>query len=195
MADGTYYVNSTNRVLDPENGGSGPMLSHALESTRAYQWEVEIETNVGGSDDVLTLACKQITQAGFESENIVVDRVNDKFHYPGKVTPEAVTFTFDNLNKSDYDLAERLYAWMSTTYDSVNGVFTPAIIDGTGTFKSKINIYYLDNHMQPQKWVQLFGAYPKSWKLAEFNYATNEFHTIEVQVMYDFIVQYPTLSS
>ena len=193
MADGRYYVNETNRVLDPENGGGGPMLSHALESTRAYQWEVEIETGVGGNDDTLTLACKQITQAGMTSEDIVADRVNDKFFYPGKVTPEEVTFTFDNLSKSDYDLAERLYAWMTTTYDAVHGVFTPSIVNGQGTFKNKINIYFLDNRMQPKKWAQLFGAYPKSGKMAEFNYATNEFHTIEVVVKYDFIVQYPTI--
>jgi hypothetical protein len=191
MADGKYYVDNTNRVLDDST--DGPKLSHALESQRAYQWEVEIDTKVGGDDDVLTLACKQITAAGMNSEDIIVDRVNDKFHYPGKVTPEDVTFTFDNLSLTDYDLAERLYAWMSTTYDPIHGTFTPGIVNGAGQFKSKIRIFYLDNHMQPRKHASLFGAYPKSWKLSEFNYATNEFHTIEVVVKYDFIVQYPTL--
>ena len=193
MADGEYYANETNRVLD--DATDGPKLSHHLESQRAYQWEVEIATGVGsGDDEVLTLACKQITAAGMTSEDIIVDRVNDKFHYPGKVSPEDVTFTFDNLALKEYDLAERLYAWMSTTYDSIHGTFTPSIVDGAGTFKTKIKIYSLDNHMQPTKHASLFGAYPKSWKLAEFNYATNEFHTIEVVVKYDFIVQYPTLS-
>ena len=186
----SYYATQTNRPL---NLDELPLLSEGLESYRAYQWEVEIKMPPGleGIDDtVLTLAAKQVTQIGFTSEDIVADRVNDKFFYPGKVTPEEVTITFDNLVRGQ--LAESLFNWMSTCYDPINGVFTPNFVQGdpTGGFKTHVKIYQLDNTMSPIKMVYLYGAYPKSWKLAEFNYATNEFHTIELTLRFDFAVQY-----
>ena len=185
-----YYATQTNRTL---NIGEMPLLSEGLESYRAYQWEVEITMPpglTGVEDTTLTLAAKQVTQIGFTSEDIVADRVNDKFYYPGKVTPEEVTITFDNLVRGQ--LAENLYKWMSTAYDQVDGVFTPQFVQGdtTGGFKTAVKIYQLANTMSPVKMVYLYGAYPKSWKLAEFNYATNEFHTIEMTLRYDFAVQY-----
>ena len=186
MAHG-YYATQTNRTL---SDGSLPTLSHTLESFRAFQWEIEITLPAGvGEAETLTLAAKTVSQIAFTSEDIVVDRANDKFFYPGKVTPEEVTITFDNLVKGS--LAEMLYDWMSNTYDPINGVFTPKFMSGNGPgFKSHIHIYQLDNAMIPVKHVNLYGAYPKAWKLAEFNYSTNEFHSIEVIVRYDFAVQY-----
>ena len=82
---------------------------------------------------------------------------------------------------------------MSNTYDSVHGVFTPRMISGVGNFKSSIRIYQLNNLMFPVKHIHLYGAYAKAWKLAEFNYATNEFHSVEVEVRFDFAVQYSGL--
>ena len=185
-----YYATNTKRTLTAENL---PALSHDLESFRAFQWEVEISLPDGlGDSDVLTLAAKQVSQIAFTSEDIVVERVNDKFFYPGKVTPEEVTITFDSLVKGQ--IAEKLYDWMSNTYDAVHGVFTPQFMSGVGGFKSHISIYQLDNAMFPVKHVHLYGAYPKSWKLAEFNYSTNEFHSIEVSIRYDFAVQYAGLN-
>ena len=92
-----YYATQTNRTL---NNGELPTLSHSLESFRAFQWEVEIILPAGmDGEDVLTLAAKTVSQIAFTSEDIVVDRANDKFYYPGKVSPEEVTITFDNLVK------------------------------------------------------------------------------------------------
>ena len=181
-----YYATQTQRTL---NFGELPSLSHNLESYRAYQWKVEIALPTGGEgEEILTLAAKQVSQIAFTSEDIVADRVNDKFYYPGKVAPEELTITFDNLVKGD--VAQKLFDWMSNTYDPIQGVFTPNFIQGNGGFKTNIKIFYLDNTMFPVKHVYLYGAYPKAWKLAEFNYTTNEFHTIEVAVRYDFAVQY-----
>tara|TARA_R110000765_G_scaffold417576_1_gene520224 strand:- start:40 stop:633 length:594 start_codon:yes stop_codon:yes gene_type:complete len=188
-----YYATQTNRTLNQEDT---PMLSHGLESYRAYQWEVEIVLPKGINDEEkLTLAAKQVSQIGFASEDIVSDRVNDKYFYPGKVTPDSVTITFDNIVKGE--MAEKLFSWMSNTYDPITGSFTPQFIRGTastntgaGGFKNHIMLYQLDNTMFPVKHVHLYGAYPKSWRLAEFNYTTNEFHTIEVEIRYDFAVQY-----
>jgi hypothetical protein len=184
-----YYATQTNRTL---NTGELPTLSHSLESFRAYQWEVEINLPAGmDGGETLTLAAKQVSQIAFTSEDIVVDRANDKYFYPGKVTPEEITITFDNLVTGA--TAEKLFDWMSNTYDPVHGVFTPQFMSGQGGFKSHIQIYQLDNAMFPVKHVNLYGAYPKAWKLAEFNYGTNEFHSIEVIVRYDFAVQYAGL--
>ena len=185
MAHG-YYATNTQRDLQTN---STPKLSHSLESYRAYQWEVEIVLPTGqGEEEILTLAAKQISQIGFTSEDIVADRVNDKFFYPGKVTPESVTITFDNLVKGS--VASKLFDWMSNTYDPITGSFTPQFTQGATGFKNHIRIYQLDSEMFPIKHVHLYGAYPKAWKLAEFNYSTNEFHTIEVEIRYDFAVQY-----
>ncbi len=182
-----YYATQTNRPI--LKSGDLPNLSHDLESYRAYQWEVDIVLPEGMSNgEVLTLAAKQVTQIGFTSEDIVADRVNDKFYYPGKVAPEEVTITFDNVIKGQ--AAEKLFSWMATVYDPATGAFTPQFIQGEGSFKTDIRIYQLDNTMSAVKHINLYGAYPKAWKLAEFNYATNEFHTIEVTLRYDFVIQH-----
>ena len=186
-----YYATQTNRVL---NNGELPFLSHDLESYRAFQWEVEIILPAGmDGDEMLTLAAKSVSQVAFTSEDIIVERANDKYYYPGKVTPEEITITFDNLVKGG--VAEKLYDWMSNTYDPIHGVFTPQFMSGQGGFKSHIRIFQLDNAMFPVKHINLYGAYPKAWKLAEFNYGTNEFHSIEVIVRYDFAVQYAGLDT
>ena len=59
---------------------------------------------------------------------------------------------------------------------------------GRGTFKAnKITILQLSNTMDPHAAIECYGVWVKSWKTAEFNYATNEFHTIEVEFRYDFM--------
>jgi hypothetical protein len=141
--------------------------------------------------ETLTLAAKQVTQIGFASEDIVADRVNDKYFYPGKVTPEEVTITFDSLVEGQ--VAEKLFDWMSSVYDPRSGSFTPGFVQGEAGFKTDVLIYQLDAEMSPVKHIRLYGAYPRSWKTAEFNYATNEFHTIEVVLRFDFAVQYSGL--
>ena len=182
-----YYATQTQRTL---NTPELPLLSHDLESYRTYQWEVEIDMPEGQQtgSETLTLAAKQVSQITWASDDIVVDRVNDKFYYPGKVAPEDCTITFDNLVKGQ--TAERLFNWISNTYDPITGTFTPQFNQGIGTFKSHIRLYQLDNRMIPVKQLHLYGAYPKSWRLAEFNYGTNDFHTIEIVVRFDFAVQY-----
>ena len=59
---------------------------------------------------------------------------------------------------------------------------------GGGSFKAnKMTILQLANNMNPHAAVECYGVWVKSWKTAEFNYATNEFHTIEVEFRYDFM--------
>ena len=211
MADGKYYVdNAVNLLADT------PRLSHALESFRAYSWEIQIPQFAGilsqvpglENNDRLTLACKKITQPGFTVEDIEVHRVNEKFYYPGKPTPDNITVTFDNLIKGD--VADALFAWMRSVYDPVYGIHYAGLGNGTSDvnqspeglagmtqapiFKRTVTIWQLDAHRNPVTHVNLYGCYPKGWKLGEFNYETNDFHTIEMDLRYDFAVQFTETS-
>ena len=211
MADGKYYVdNAVNLLADT------PRLSHALESFRAYSWEIQIPQFAGvlsqvpglENNDRLTLACKKITQPGFTVEDIEVHRVNEKFYYPGKPTPDNITVTFDNLIKGD--VADALFAWMRSVYDPVYGIHYAGLGNGTTDvnqspeglagmtqapiFKRTVTIWQLDAHRNPVTHVNLYGCYPKGWKLGEFNYETNDFHTIEMDLRYDFAVQFTETS-
>jgi len=211
MADGKYYVERAAELI-----ADSPRLSHALESFRAYAWEIHIPrfagalSNVPGMNDQsrLTLAAKQVTQPGFTVEDIEVHRVNEKFYYPGKPTPDEITVTFDNLIKGD--VADALFAWMRSVYDPVYGIHYGGLGNGTSDvnpspeglagiteapiFKRTVTIWQLDPHRNPVTHVNLYGCYPKGWKLGEFNYSTNDFHTIEMTLRYDFAVQFTETS-
>jgi hypothetical protein len=152
----------------------------------------EVVQGANGQSKDLTLAAKQVSQAGFTTEDIEVNRVNDKVFYPGKASPEELTVTFDNLYQPK--VANMLWSWFSTIYDPTNGKFltqtpsnAPAKFDSTGWKAQRATIVSLDPHGQPLMETRLFGVYPKSWKTAEFNYSTNEFHTIEMVFRYDFM--------
>ena len=154
------------------------------------------------------MACKKITQPGFTVEDIEVHRVNEKFYYPGKPTPDNITVTFDNLIKGD--VADALFAWMRSVYDPVYGIHYAGLGNGTSDvnqspeglagmtqapiFKRTVTIWQLDAHRNPVTHVNLYGCYPKGWKLGEFNYETNDFHTIEMDLRYDFAVQFTETS-
>jgi hypothetical protein len=59
------------------------------------------------------------------------------------------------------------------------------------TFKAdKVEIVQLDNTMTPHATVDLYGVWPTKWSAAEFNYSTNDFHSIDVTFKYDFLQQY-----
>mgnify|MGYP006407438035 CR=1 FL=1 len=165
-----------------------PAVSTDLDSVRAYQFEVQFQGVPGNKPDDLTIAAKQVSQVGMSVEDIVIDRVNDKIYYPGKATPEEITVTFDNLLLKNSTNA--LWEWFKETYDPMTGEMTKAVSPaaGGGTHKAtKMTILQLQNRMEPHAAVECYGVWVKAWKTAEFNYSTNEFHTIEVVFRYDFM--------
>jgi hypothetical protein len=172
-----------------------PTISTDLDSVRTYQFEIHF---FGLPDELqlqqteLTLAAKQVSPVGFSVEDIEVHRVNDKVFYPGKPTPEELTVTFDNLYLKES--ATTMWKWFKATYDPLTGEITKNSAPGGSankTFKAhKVEIIQLDNTLEPHSAVGLYGVYPKSWKASEFNYSTNEFHTIEVTFRYDFLNQF-----
>jgi len=183
-------------------GTGGHTMSHELESYRQYSWQIEIPKFAGvlgqafDGQERLTLAAKSVSQIGFTVDDVEVHRVNEKFYYPGKPTPDEVTVVFDDFIKGD--IAEELFAWMRTVYDPVYGVHYAGIgsDDVTGklfnapNFKRPVTIWQLDQHRNPKNHIILYGCYPKGWKLGEFDYSNGDFHTIEMTLRYDFAVQY-----
>lgn len=183
----SYYATATNRELEH---GKMPDLSHNLEAIRAFQWELVFNcpTGEGPLPNGLTLAAKQVSEIGHAGERIVAERANDKFFYPGKVSPDELTVVFDNLVLGD--TATTLYEWFSkSNYNPRTGVFTENFKEGKGSFKVNCQLFQLSNEMKPLRHIHLYGVFPTSWKASEFNTGTNEFHTLTVTFSYDFAVQ------
>ena len=192
MAKSPFYVSEDNK----RNFGSGnlPVISMGLDSVRAYQFEIffklpPFNPALGSEVDTkLTLAAKQVSQIGMTVEDIEVHRVNDKVFYPGKASPEELTVTFDNFYQENGRVAEVLWQWFSWIYDPTSGKLTEKSTGAESNWKSQsFTIVHLDAQGQPATETRIYGVYPKSWKTAEFNYATNEFHTIEMVFRYDFM--------
>ena len=193
------YFGDLPRAIDIAGGTGGAELFQRYDSFRAYSWLIRIpgvggtigsilnKFGIGEAENVLTLAAKQVGQIGFSVEDIMVDRVNDKYYYPGRPSFEETTVTFDNLLKGD--AATGLFNWMRSTYDPITGTHSggpAAQIAGTG-FKRNVDIVLLDHARNPAFVARLYGCYPKNWRLAEFNYSANEFHSLEVTLRYDIV--------
>lgn len=170
-----------------------PRVSTTLDSVRAYQFEAQffgLPSELIGQQTDLTLAAKQVSPIGFTTDDIVVHRLNDQVFYPGKPSPEELTITFDNLYLRE--TAQTLWRWFKgVTYDPITGDMTPIAAPGGSGNKSfkanKLRVIQLDNTRTPHAAIELYGVYPKSYRLSEHNYSTNEFHTIEVVFRYDFM--------
>lgn len=188
----SYYKTKYGRDFTPGQGL--PTVSTDLDSVRAYQFEAHffgLPQDITNVPD-LTLAAKKVGGLEMRNEAIVVDRVNDKLHYPGKTTPGELTIDFDNLYLRE--TASDLYRFFRHTYDPLTGEMTKSSKPGGGagnTFKAdKLEIVQLDNTLTPHSTIELYGVYPTSWQAAEFNYATNDFHMLTVNFKYDFMNVY-----
>jgi len=188
----SYYKSKYDRNFTPGQGL--PTISTDLDSVRAYQFEIHfagLPADVTNQSD-LTLAAKKITGIEMASEPITVDRVNDKMYYPGKVTPGDLVVTFDNLYLRE--AASDLWRYFKATYDPITGEMTKNAQPGGSaglSFKAdKVEIVMLDNTMTPHSTIELFGVWPSKWAAAEFNYPTNDFHTLDVTFKYDFMNAY-----
>jgi hypothetical protein len=187
----SYYKTQYGRTFTP--GKSLPLISTELDSVRAYQFEIHfynLPEGVTRTRD-LTLAAKKVSGLEMKNEPIVVDRVNDKVYYPGKTTPGELLVDFDNLYLRE--TASDLWRYFSNTYDPITGEMTRAARPGSSspTFKAdKVEIVMLNNTMAPHSVIELYGVYPTSWSAAEFNYSTQQFHTLSIAFRYDFMNVY-----
>ncbi len=170
-----------------------PNISTDLDSVRAYQWEVNFffdkqgagdGATLNGSQKPLTLAAKQVNGIGMTVEDIEVNRVNDKVYYPGRASMEEAVVTFDNLSRTKVDRV--LYELFGKTYDPRDGQMGDI---GRGTAsKGKIELVQLQPNGEPRNVIVLMGAYPKALTHGEYNYSTNEFHTLEMTFRYDYFI-------
>ncbi len=172
------YQRNTNK------DGQLPLVSNLVDSTRAYEWEVKISIPGVDGDTNFILGAKRVAGGGMASEKIQVDRVNDKVFYPGKVTPDELTITFDNLR--DGNLLSKLYELFQKVYDPTTGCFYS---DGDVVPKGYIKVYQLDNCRSPISASTYIGTFIRTWNPMDWDYSRNEFHEIECVFSYDFIVQ------
>lgn len=188
----SYYKIKYGRNFTPGQGL--PVVSTDLDSVRTYQFEVRF---LGLPEDVtnqqdLTLAAKKVTGLEMGVEDIVVSRVNDRLHYPGKPSPGELVVTFDNLYLRQ--TASDLWKYFKKIYDPITGEMTRFSTPGgdpVSTFKvPKMEIVMLDNTSRPHSTIEVYGVYPRKWAAAEFNYETNSFHTLDVNFRYDFLDMY-----
>jgi len=166
-----------------------PTISTDLDAVRSYQWEFGLFIPAGfpgNSSDTaraITLGAKQISGFGFEYEDIEVNRMNDKVYYPGKISQQELTVTFDNL--LNFKEGRLLLDYVGTVYSQRTGKsFTP------DSYKTKARIREFNGAGEIVSVIDLIGAYPKSYTRGEKNYSTSEFDTIEVKFRYDFIEVY-----
>ena len=188
----SYYKNKYGRNFTPGQGL--PTVSTDLDSVRAYQFEIHffgLPEDITNSTD-LTLASKKVGGLEMKNETIVIDRVNDKLHYPGKTTPGELSVDFDNLYLRE--TASDLYRYFRHTYDPITGEMTKSAQPGGSagtTFKAdKVEVVMLDNTLTPHSVIELYGVYPTSWSASEFNYSTSQFHQLTVVFKYDFMNVY-----
>ena len=199
MPDKPYYIDSS---LDRKGlPDTLPDISQGLNSVRTYSFEVNFTLPPGisefttgndvgpGGDNYLTLAAKQVSNIAITTEPIEVHRVNDRVFYPGKPSQEEITITFDNLYQKK--VSNTLWNWWKTIYNPMTGELIPESFSRTGSsrgFKAKqMKVYHLDPKGSPLYSTTLFGVYPTSFRTAEFNYSTNDFHTIEMSFRWDFM--------
>ncbi len=195
MAEESYFIDTIQREIEGD-GNTTPLISTELDSVRAYQWELTFRNllvnDTGGPlQQPLTLGAKQVNGVGFSVEDIEVNRVNDKVYYPGRPSMDELVVTFDSLQKAKLD--KRLYEVMAMSYDPRTGkVNTIAGVD-LNTYQTKFEIggMQLEGNGTPRNMIRLFGCYPKKITHGEYNYSTNEFHTIEMTFRYDnFVTTY-----
>ena len=183
-----YYADTLTRDITSETETGAPTISNKLDSIRAYQWEITFTHAMdtqGTQAQPLTLAAKQVNGLGMSVEDIEVNRVNDKVYYPGKPSVDDLVITFDNIR--DERISEVLYDFFGQTYDPMTGQFGDFANPIT---KMPIHLTQLGPDMQPVNSLTAIGAYPKKYTVAEYNYSTNDFHTIEVTFRYDFLKHY-----
>jgi len=171
-------------------GAKLPQISSDLETIRTYQFEVNFQGFPGMTENQnrpgdVTVAAKQVGQITYGVDSIALDRLNDKVHYPGKVTYEPVEITFDNLLLKNS--TEALWECFKEVYSPVTGKAGFRGGNGTKYKGEKMTIVEMNGDNVPVAGVELFGVYPEKVAFSEKNYSTNEFSTVTVTFRFDFM--------
>jgi len=167
-----------------------PVISQDLDSVRTYQWEFQIDLPylIGAQEPQqrITLAAKVVAGVGYNFADIEVHRMNDKVFYPGKISQDELTVTFDNLLK--HNMGVLFYNYLSSVYDMRTGFYSRGFQnDSVGSYKTSARIIEFDGAGNIKTVYDFKGLYPKSFSKAEKNYSTSEFDTMEVKFRWDFM--------
>jgi hypothetical protein len=191
MTDTSIYQTGLSRsnVGNPDLGQL-PVISTDLDAVRSYQWEIKFDIatmkknnpNFPFHEQSMVLAAKTVTGLSYSFADIEVHRMNDKVFYPGKISQEEVTVTFDNL--LDNRPGIQFYEYLSTIFDMRTGFYSTG---AGGTYKGSMSIMEFDGAGRIKNVIDLKGVYPKSFSKGEKNYSTSEFDTFEVKFRYDFM--------
>lgn len=171
-----------------------PVISQDLDSVRTYQWEFQLDLPVGfaaaavisgvNTQQRITLAAKVVAGVGYNFADIEVHRMNDKVFYPGKLSQDELTVTFDNILKQS--MGKVFFEYLSSVYDMRTGFYN--IDEGSvGSYKTSARIIEFDGGGNIKTVYDFKGLYPKSFSKAEKNYSTSEFDTMEVKFRWDFM--------
>ena len=176
--------------LNRTPGARLPEISTDLETIRTYQFEVNFQGFPGITDNQnvrgdVTVAAKQVGQLTYGVESLALDRLNDKVHYPGKVTYEPVEITFDNLLLKNS--TEALWETFKEVYSPITGKSGFRGGNGSKYKGEKMTIVEMNGDNVPVAGVELFGVYPEKVAFSERNYSTNEFSTVTVTFRFDFM--------
>jgi hypothetical protein len=192
------FFRQSERALDIDIT-DGHRLVHQYDSYRAYSWIIRVPDitslienaenvfNFSDANDILTLAARKVSGLAYNVGVIQADKVNDKFHYPGRPNTTPVLITFDNLIKGD--VQKVLNTWMRTSYDPIFGVHSSPVVTG-GQFKRTLEIIQLDHQKNPALVIKLYGAFPTKFQINDLDYGNEAFNTIEMEVKYDFMTTY-----
>ena len=184
----------TNSVIETQfnrtPGDKLPEISSELETIRTYQFEVNFQgfpaitenQNIPGD---VTVAAKQVGTITYGVDSIALDRLNDKVHYPGKVTYEPVEITFDNLLLKRSTPA--LWQAFKEVYNPLNGKAGFRGGNGVKYKGERMTIVEMNGDNSPVAGVELFGVYPEKVAFGEKSYSTNEFSTVTVTFRFDFM--------
>jgi hypothetical protein len=200
MAVYSYYGDKKDDALRRDavgmiNPNQLPVISQGLDSVRTYQWEFQLDLPGGGSSDVvaiggaetqrtITLAAKVVAGVGYNFADIEVHRMNDKVFYPGKISQDELTITFDNLLQQSMGVV--FYNYLASIYDMRTGYYNNTA-GGVGSYKTSARILEFDGGGNITTVYDFKGLYPKSFSKAEKNYSTSEFDTMEVKFRWDFM--------
>ena len=115
--------------------------------------------------------------------------MKDKVFYPGKISQDELTITFDNLLRGGV-YQNSLQTTGATCLDLLSRVWDMSTGEGLvniNSAKRPITLKEFDIYGNIRQVYEVIGAYPKSWTKGEKNYATSEFDTVEVKFRWDFL--------
>ena len=155
MAD-SYFIDTIQREIEGDTPVS-PLISTELDSVRAYQWELSFR-------------------------NLLVNDTGGTIQSPltlGAKQVNGIGFNVEDIEV--HRVNDKVYYPGRPSMDELVVTFDNLV----RTKLDKLLYEVMSMSYDPRNMIRLFGCYPKKIAHGEYNYATNEFHTLEMTFRYD----------